>query len=175
MHIIVFGLNHKTSPIEIREKLFLNSTQQDLLLSELKNNPAVIEACVLSTCTRVEVYVHVIDLAMDIRPLVRLIFQIKKVSFTEDDRKYFYTYSNRDAISHLLEVSTGLDSLVLGEEQILGQVKVAFERLSRERRGNGGATFPELAASRRKLEKFLFGFKVHVQLIKPIRKEGCLL
>ena len=128
MNIITFGLNHKTAPIEIREKLYLNSTQQELLLSELKGNPAVLEGCVLSTCNRVEVYARVIDLDIDIRSLMRLIFQIKKVAYTEDFDKYFYVYSGHAAIRHLFAVAAGLDSLVIGEEQILGQVKLSFAK-----------------------------------------------
>lgn len=128
MNIIAFGLNHKTAPIEVREKLFLTPTQQELLLSELKGNPSILEGCVLSTCNRVEVYVRVIDLDVDIHSLIRLIFQIKKIAFTADFDKYFYVYLGRDAIRHLFEVAAGLDSLVIGEEQILGQVKLAFAR-----------------------------------------------
>jgi len=128
MNIIAIGINHKNTPIEVREKLFLTPVQRDLLLSELKNNPAVTEACVLSTCNRVEIYVHVLDGDMDLTPFIQLIFQIKKVPFTPEWKQYFYTYHGQAAIRHLLEVSAGLDSLVLGEEQILGQVKMAFDR-----------------------------------------------
>ena len=128
MNIITFGLNHKTAPIEVREKLFLNPTQQELLLSELKGNIVVLEGCVLSTCNRVEVYVRVIDLRVDIQSLIRLIFQIKKIALTKDFDKYFYVYTGDEAVRHLFQVSTGLDSLVIGEEQILGQVKSAFAK-----------------------------------------------
>ena len=65
MNIIAVGINHKNTPIEIREQLFLNPTQQDLLLSELKSNPAIMEACVLSTCNRVEIYAQVLDKEID--------------------------------------------------------------------------------------------------------------
>ncbi len=130
MNIITTGINHKNTPIEIREKFFLNSAQQDLLLSELKNDPAISAACVLSTCNRVEIYAYVIDVNMDLDPIVKLIFRIKNVPFSKELRQYFYDYRGREAIRHLLEVSAGLDSLILGEEQILGQVKMAFNRAS---------------------------------------------
>ena len=84
MTIIAVGINHKNTPIEIREQLFLNPTQQDLLLSELKSNPAIMEACVLSTCNRVEIYVQVLDKEIDVNTFIKLIFQIKKVPFTEE-------------------------------------------------------------------------------------------
>ena len=128
MNIVAVGINHKNTPIEIRERLFLNPTQQDLLLSELKSNPAIMEACVLSTCNRVEIYAQVLDKEIDINTFIKLIFQIKKVPYTDKIAKHFYVYYDGEAIYHLLEVSTGLDSLVIGEEQILGQVKAAFER-----------------------------------------------
>ena len=128
MNIITVGINHKNTPIEIREQLFLSPTQQDLLLSELKSNPSVLEACVLSTCNRVEIYAQVLDLNSDSNSLIQLIFKIKKIPLTSKFAQYFYTYFDSEAIRHLLEVSSGLDSLVLGEEQILGQVKSAFER-----------------------------------------------
>jgi len=128
VNIITVGINHKNTPIEIREKLFLNPTEQDLLLSELKNNPAVIAACVLSTCNRVEIYARVLNGDMDSMPFIKLIFKIKKVTYTPELGKYFYVHKKQTAIRHLLEVSTGLDSLILGEEQILGQVKISFNR-----------------------------------------------
>lgn len=128
MNIIAFGINHKTAPITIREKLFLNSTQQELLLSELKANPAILEGCVLSTCNRVEVYVRVIDLNIDVYSLKKLIFNIKKVPFTEEFDNCFYVFTGVDAIRHLFEVAAGLDSVVIGEEQILGQVKFSFAK-----------------------------------------------
>ncbi len=128
MNIIVFGINHKNTPIEIRERFSLSPIQQDLLLSELKNDPAIIEAFVFSTCNRVEVYAHVLDLEMDITSIIHKIFLIKKISFTKELIKYFYKYVGENAVRHLFRVSTGLDSMVLGEKQILGQVKVSFER-----------------------------------------------
>lgn len=128
MKTLAVGINHKNTPIEIRERLFLNPTQQDLLLSELKNNPAIMEVCILSTCNRIEIYAQVLDKDVNVSALIKLIFQIKKVPFTNNYTNYFYTYWDKEAIRHLLEVSTGLDSLVIGEEQILGQVKAAFAR-----------------------------------------------
>lgn len=128
MNIIVVGINHKNTPIEVREQLFLNPTQQDLLLSELKSNPNILEACVLSTCNRVEIYAQILNKDIDPNSLIEMIFQIKKLTFTPEFAQHFYTYFDSEAVYHLLEVSTGLDSLVLGEEQILGQVKSSFDR-----------------------------------------------
>ncbi|MDO8580867.1 MAG: glutamyl-tRNA reductase, partial [Candidatus Omnitrophota bacterium] len=60
MEIILIGLNHKTAPVEIREQFYLQPLERELLLSELKNDPRVIEAFVLSTCNRTEIYAHLI-------------------------------------------------------------------------------------------------------------------
>ncbi len=141
MNIIVFGLNHKTAPIEIREKFFLNPLQQDLLLSELKSDASVVEALVLSTCNRTEVYIHGIAPDPSTPPLnfcrqrgtglefiLKLILDIKKIEFQPELKRYFYFYERRAALRHLLCVTAGLDSLILGEKQIIGQVKTAVDR-----------------------------------------------
>lgn len=121
--ILVIGINHKTAPVEIREKFSLTHTQQDLLLSDLKNHPEIVEAFVLSTCNRVEIYAHVLDTVKDVAPLMSAIFSIKGVPLIPEMKEHFYNYSGKEAIKHLFQVTAGLDSLVLGEKQILGQVK----------------------------------------------------
>ena len=126
--MLVIGLNHKTAPIEIREKFYLNPTQQDLFLLELKNHPLINEAFVLSTCNRIEVYLKRSDKSINLNFIFDLIAKVKKTPIDPDLIKFLYSYENKDAIDHLLRVSTGLDSLVLGEKQILGQIKVSSER-----------------------------------------------
>ena len=126
--MLVIGLNHKTAPIEIREKFYLNPSQQELLLLELKNHPLVSEALVLSTCNRIEVYLKRVGKAIDKAFVVNLIAKVKKTSLDVDLNRCLYTYEKTEAIEHLLKVATGLDSLVLGEKQILGQIKTAVER-----------------------------------------------
>lgn len=128
MQLTLIGLNHKTAPIEIREKFYLNPSQQDLFLSELKSMPNVAEAFVLSTCNRTEIYAHVLDEHTSPDIFVRMIMNIKKIQFSEDFKDYFYRYGGSDVIEHLFKVSAGMDSLVLGEKQILGQVKASVER-----------------------------------------------
>jgi glutamyl-tRNA reductase len=124
----IIGINHKTAPIEIREKFYLNASQQDFLLSELKSNPAVSEAFVLSTCNRTEIYLKRVDESSDMDFVFQLLARAKKIQFDRGYSKYFYIHSSDEAISHLMRVATGLDSLVLGEKQILGQVKASSER-----------------------------------------------
>ena len=126
--MFIVGLSHKIAPIEIREKFYLNPLQQDLLLSELKNHPLITESFVLSTCNRIEVYLKRIDPAIDSSFVISLIARIKKINFDFDLSSYIYSYEDAQALDHLLRVSCGLESLVLGEKQILGQVKHAVER-----------------------------------------------
>lgn len=128
--MIVVGINHKTAPIEIREKFFLNSLEQDLLLSELKSSPSVIEAFVLSTCNRIEIYANVLEEKQQnhFAYFIKLISAVKKQEFVQNTARLFYCYTGKEALRHLLRVTAGLDSLVLGEKQILGQVKAAVER-----------------------------------------------
>ena len=77
--MFVIGLNHKTAPIGIREKFYLNHLEADLLLNELKNNPAISEAFILSTCNRIEVYFKRVDLSVNGAFIIDLISKIKKM------------------------------------------------------------------------------------------------
>ncbi|MBI5150233.1 MAG: glutamyl-tRNA reductase [Candidatus Omnitrophica bacterium] len=147
MHITAVGISHKTAPIDIREKFYLDETRRRLLLSELKNNPAVVEAIVLSTCNRTEIYAHTIAPAVT-ELLLQSLFKVKSIPFScaaaEESTKYFYTHQDRDAVFHLLRVASGLESVVLGENQILGQVKTAVDSAREE--GMLARTFNVLAA-----------------------------
>ena len=128
MTLIVVGVNHKTAPIDIREKFFLTPIEQDLLLAELRNNPAVVEAFVISTCNRTEIYINGLSTETFFDQVIKLIVGIKKLPDTKEFIKYFYIHKDEDAVRHLLRVTAGLDSLVIGEKQILGQMKSSFER-----------------------------------------------
>ena len=131
MNIFVSGISHKTAPIDIREKFYLNETERKLLLSTLRSDPAVVEAIVLSTCNRTEIYANVLsEHASAI--LLKALFKIKNIPFTSSLEKYFYELYEEDAIRHFLRVCAGLESIVFGERQVLGQVKSAVE-LSRMR------------------------------------------
>jgi glutamyl-tRNA reductase len=122
---LVIGINHKHASIAIREQFSLTETEQQCLLSELKSLPEILEAFVLSTCNRVEIYVHHLAGFCPSEALIKQMFIVKNISFQTTLRKYFYCYTGESAIRHLLRVVTGLDSLVLGEKQILGQIKKA--------------------------------------------------
>ncbi len=124
-NIVMVGLNHRTSSIEVREKFYFSSEEKEILLSELKNDPKVVEAFILSTCNRTEIYASMIT-PPDTGILIDKIFRIKKTEFTKDFKQHFYSYIEEEAVRHLLRVVTGLDSLVLGEKQIMAQIKEAF-------------------------------------------------
>lgn len=127
MQLKVIGLNHKSAPIEIREKFYLNELQQSLLLSELKSNPAVAEALVLSTCNRTEIYLRLLDNQKIDDIIMSLLCSIKNDASINKFRKHLYTLEQRQVLEHLFSVACGMDSQVLGEKQILGQVKKIFE------------------------------------------------
>lgn len=129
MELIVVGISYKLSSVEIREKLCLQPTEQALLLSALKNEPAVAEAFVLSTCQRTEIYAYTTHDVSE--QILQHLFTVKNIPSATSLRKNFYVYTERNAIRHLMQVATGLNSIVLGEKEILGQVKNAVE-LSRQ-------------------------------------------
>lgn len=129
-HFFSIGLNHKNTTIELREKFFLNDVEKELLLSELKNNPVVLGAFVLSTCNRTEVYAHLLSDTPQI--ILDVLFKVKKIKDVSSSLPNFYCHQSDQAVRHFLCVAAGLDSLVLGEKQILGQVKQAAD-LARSR------------------------------------------
>jgi len=124
MPIFALGLNHKTAPVEIRERLAFGPDIIAGALRSLTAHPAVEEAVILSTCNRTEAYCSLSH--EDHEPLADWLSAFHGI---DGDRvtPYLYSHFGADAIKHLLRVSCGLDSLVLGEPQILGQVKTAFQ------------------------------------------------
>jgi glutamyl-tRNA reductase len=124
MRILTVGINHKTSPIETREKFFLSPLEREILLVEFKNDPAVMAAIVLSTCNRCEIYATVDDDYQSPEILKRL-FSLKRQPLTPELQKLFYILEGAGAVEHLLRVACGVDSLILGEKQIMGQIREA--------------------------------------------------
>lgn len=127
MNIILIGMNHKTAPLEIREKLSLSCWNNLNPLSELMKIPQVKEAMYLSTCNRVEVLADTTDSTAAASSLSSFIFNHGNLS-PEELTKCLYIHSDLEAVKHLFRVSSSLDSLVMGEPQILGQVKDAYHR-----------------------------------------------
>ncbi len=127
MKIVVVGLNHKSAPIQIRERLSFNKTQATELLTQLRETYPESEFALLSTCNRVELYtVSDFDEWTQDNELIAFLATIK--SFTSQEfKEHLYIHMGQDAVAHLLTVTSGLDSLVLGESQIVGQVKDCYK------------------------------------------------
>ncbi len=127
MKIIVTGLSHKRTPIEIREKLAFDSSQTVKALTELKNRFHESEFVLLSTCNRIELYCATKReggaTAQDLAGFLSDFHNIK----VEDFRDFLYVHSNGDAVRHLLAVASSLDSMVIGEAQINRQVKESYK------------------------------------------------
>lgn len=123
MHLVTYGINHTTAPVDVREKLSFDADKLPLALTSLMLNDSVIEAVIVSTCNRTEIYCH-LDEDYDNSVLLWLHnFQQQEASTLQP---YLYRYEGADAVRHLFRVACGLDSLVLGEPQILGQLKTAY-------------------------------------------------
>ncbi len=124
-NLILVGVNHKTTPVEIREKLAFTQVKIEASLSQLVSSPEIIENIILSTCNRVEIYARVENTDRGIQLLQDFICDYHGISRGNLDQ-YFYSYCDNQAVEHLFRVSSSLDSMVLGEAQILGQVKDAY-------------------------------------------------
>ncbi|MBD2860975.1 glutamyl-tRNA reductase [Paenibacillus oceani] len=125
MHIIAVGLNYRTAPVEIRERFAFDEQYLPMALQQLKETKSILECVIVSTCNRTEIYAVVDRLYMCghyVRNFLEKWFRIPR----ERMKDYLYIYEDRQAIEHLFRVTSGLDSMVIGETQILGQVRDAF-------------------------------------------------
>jgi glutamyl-tRNA reductase len=123
MGVIVAGLSHRTAPVEIREKLVFRSSDADVTLAELEAVGAVREGVVLSTCNRTEIYAVEGD-----EPALAAIWETLSRRLGSDAAEHGYVRRDREAVAHLYRVAAGLDSMIIGEAQIHGQVKEAWEQ-----------------------------------------------
>jgi glutamyl-tRNA reductase len=127
MRICHVGLNHRTAPVELRERLAVGESDIPLVLQEMIAQPSVREAALLSTCNRVEMTMVTHDPDATIA-VAHEWFAQKSGMELDTVREHLYAFTTDDAIRHLFGVASGLDSLVLGEPQILGQVKTSYEQ-----------------------------------------------
>ncbi|MFD1850135.1 glutamyl-tRNA reductase [Oceanobacillus bengalensis] len=141
MHILKVGLNYKTAPVEIREKLAFSDELLEDAIIDLNKQKAILENVIISTCNRTEIYA-VVDQVHTGRYYIKNFlaewFHMEK----EELSPYLRITEDDGALEHLFRVSTGLDSMVLGETQILGQVKQAF--LTSQKVKTTGTIFNEL-------------------------------
>mgnify|MGYP000496680150 CR=1 FL=1 len=125
LNLVLTGLNHKTAPVEVRERLAVNADQLPAALDALRACPGVDEVMLLSTCNRVEVLAQSGSAQpVDPRPLIETLARLRGLA-PAALLPHFYTYRGEDALRHLFRVAASLDSMVLGEPQILGQLKDA--------------------------------------------------
>jgi glutamyl-tRNA reductase len=118
----LIGVNHKSAPIEVRERLAIPESRIPDALKHLVLHPGVEEGLILSTCNRVEVLAQTKNGSTDLRGFLREFFQLESTTY----ESHLYEYHESEAIRHLFRVSSSLDSMVVGEPQILGQVKEAY-------------------------------------------------
>jgi len=125
MFIITVGLNYKTAPVEIREQLSFQEAELIAAMATLKKRKSILENVIVSTCNRTEIYAVVDQLHTGryyIKEFFAEWFHIERENF----ESHLYIYENQKAVEHLFNVSCGLDSMVIGETQILGQVRSSF-------------------------------------------------
>ncbi len=135
MKFSITGLNHRSAPVEVRERLAFDEGSIPEALRILRNQPGVVEGMILSTCNRVEIAVSFEDRDGG-HSIDEFLAATRKV---ERDwvRPYLYKFEDRDAIQHLFRVAASLDSMVVGEPQILGQLKNAYAIAKQEGAVNG--------------------------------------
>lgn len=135
MSFLAFGINHNTASVEVREKVAFDLQKIGDALRSLTAQPSVDEAVILSTCNRTEIYcTGEGELALD--ALFGWLANFHSVQ-VQDIRDCAFSYRDREAVSHVMRVASGLDSLILGEPQILGQLKSAYASSLQENAVNG--------------------------------------
>jgi glutamyl-tRNA reductase len=148
--IVVVGLSHREAPLEVRERLSVDAEAVSGLLRALLQRPTVREALCVSTCNRTEIYAVATgeaeaDATATARDVERVIAELADRNGATGVTRYLRTHVDKDAVRHLFRVASSLDSLVIGEPQILGQMKDAFEAA----KSNGGVgKYLERAMSR---------------------------
>ena len=122
MNIVVVGLSHKTAPVEVREKLSIPEPQLENAIADLVSYPHIAEAAILSTCNRLEIYIVTPETEQGLREVTQFLCEHSNLPL-HSLRQHLFMLLHSDAVMHLMRVAAGLDSLVLGEGQILAQVK----------------------------------------------------
>ena len=135
MNIAVVGLSHKTAPVEVREKLSIPEQKIEGAIAQLRSYPHIQEVAILSTCNRLEIYIVTSESEPGVREVNQFLSECSKVPL-QSLRPHLFILLHEDAVMHLMRVASGLDSLVLGEGQILAQVKQTH-KLAQQYKGVG--------------------------------------
>jgi len=122
MNFVLIGVNHRTAPVEVREQFAIPEARLPEAVRSLASHPGVEEAMIVSTCNRVEILARTADDAAGLDGFFRDFYGIDLAPY----RKYLYEYRDGDAVRHVFRVASSLDSMIVGEPQILGQIKEAY-------------------------------------------------
>jgi glutamyl-tRNA reductase len=122
MRFQLIGVNHKSAPLEVRERMAIPESRLPDACRELAAYPGIEEGIVISTCNRVEIVTHTTNGTADLRGFLRDHFHLERKELDP----HLYEFRGKDAVRHLFRVASSLDSMVIGEAQILGQVKEAY-------------------------------------------------
>ena len=133
--IVLIGLNHKTAPIELRECMAFSSEETQTGIDDLKNAPFINEVFLLSTCNRVEILLTTDECPPAVQEIKKFISQRKNIPL-KDFESALYIHREEAAVRHIFRVAGSLDSMVLGEPQILGQIKESY-KLATSRKASG--------------------------------------
>ncbi|MBD2096708.1 glutamyl-tRNA reductase [Trichocoleus sp. FACHB-591] len=125
MNIAVIGLSHKTAPVEIREKLSIPEAQMEKAIAELCSYLHIEESAILSTCNRLEIYVAANAIEQATQEVAQFLSEYSRLPLNQLCQ-HLFILQQQDAVKHMMQVASGLDSLVIGEGQILAQVKRAY-------------------------------------------------
>lgn len=141
MHTLVVGINYRSAPVSIREKLSFIESELPQAMQALQQQKSILENVIVSTCNRTEIYAVVDQLHTGrfyVKQFLASYFDIPMEQFSQ----YLFLHEQDEAIDHLFRVTAGIDSMVLGETQILGQVKSSF--LAGQEIGTTGTVFNQL-------------------------------
>ena len=122
MNLQLLGVNHRTAPVEVRERFAIPERELPDALQKVMTIPGVNEAMILSTCNRVEIVTHTASGSTELRDFLKQYFEIDPAPY----EPHLYEFRQDDAVRHVFRVASSLDSMVVGEPQILGQVKEAY-------------------------------------------------
>jgi len=122
MNVVLIGVNHRTAPVEVREQFAIPEARLPEAVKELASYPGVEEGMIVSTCNRVEMLARTTNGTADLNGFLKQLYGFDPTPY----REHLYEYRERDAVQHVFRVASSLDSMVVGEPQILGQVKEAY-------------------------------------------------
>mgnify|MGYP000957594960 CR=1 FL=1 len=126
MYLITLGINHRTAPVEVRERLAFSSSEIQSVIADLKQLPSLNSFIVLSTCNRTEIYATVPQVDKGICDIKK--YLCKRAQLSGDEANcYFQFWTGEEVVDHLFRVTAGLDSMILGETEIQGQVNDAYQ------------------------------------------------